>query len=370
MLLRVVAAACLMAAAAFAQLAPRVIERIEAAISTEMASQSIPALSVAVATDDELRWSAGYGMSDLENFVPAKASTVYRLASISKPITATALLQLVEQGRVDLDAPVQTYLPEFPRKPWNVTPRLLLSHLGGIRHYRGPDDFGSTQGYDSVRAALRIFQDDELAHEPGTRYLYTTYGFNVLGAIVESVAGEPFIDYLRERIFKPAGMTRIRDDSSAAIILHRARGYSKTKDGEVRNCGLADTSNKIPGGGLAGTAADLVKFAIALNRGKLLEKDTLSRMFTAARTRDGAVVPYGLGIVPGEWNGRRRISHGGGQQGTATLLHLYPENGVAIAVMCNLEGAKLAPLSEQIAEALVDKSAALGAVVLGAQPGF
>lgn len=370
MLLRVVPAACLVAAAAFAQLAPGTIERIESAISIEMAKQSIPALSVAVAMDNEVRWSAGYGMSDLENFVPAKNSTVYRLASISKPITATALLQLVEKGRVDLDAAVQTYLPEFPRKAWPVTPRLLLSHLGGIRHYNGAEDFGSTRNYESVRGALRIFQDDELMHEPGTKYLYSTYGFNVLGAIVESVTGTPFIGYLREHVFKPAGMTRIRDDSSAAIIPNRARGYARTKDGEVRNCGLADTSNKIPGGGLAGTATDLVKFAIALNRGKLLRKDTLERMFTAAHTRDGAVAPYGLGVVPGVWNDRKRISHGGGQQGTATLLHLFPESGVSIAIMCNLEGAALGPLSEQMAAALFDQSAALGAVVLGAQPRF
>jgi CubicO group peptidase (beta-lactamase class C family) len=176
----------------------------------------------------------------------------------------------------------------------------------------------------------------------------------VLGAIVESVSDEPFIEYLRERIFKPAGMKRIRDDNHMAIIPNRARGYVKDSEDRLRNCGLADTSNKIPGGGLAGTAEDLVKFAIALNRGKLLRKETVQRMFTRAATRDGTLLPYGQGVFIGEWQGRRRISHGGGQQGTATLLYLYPESGVAVGIMCNLEGAKLAPLAEQIAGGLFD----------------
>lgn len=353
MVLRAVPALCLVAAA-FGDLAPQKISRIETAISSEMSRQSIPALSVAVATENELRWSAGYGMADLENFVPAKAFTVYRLASISKPITATALLQLVERGSVDLDAPVQQYLPGFPLKEWPVTPRLLLSHLGGIRHYKGAEDFGSTRHYASVTEALRVFQDDELKHEPGTKYLYSTYGYNVLGAIVESVSGVRFIEYLREHIFGPARMKRIRDDNHMAIIPNRARGYVKDSEDRLRNCGLADTSNKIPGGGLAGTAEDLVTFAIALNRGKLLRKETVRRMFARAATRDGQPLPYGQGVVVGEWQGRRRISHGGGQQGTSTLLQLYPESGVALGIMCNLEGAKLAPLSEQIAAALFE----------------
>ena len=352
--LRLLPALCLVAAGGFAELAPEKISRIERAISSEMSSQSIPALSVALATGNELQWSAGYGMSDLENFVPAKASTVYRLASISKSITATALLQLAERGKVDLDAPVQQYLPSFPLKEWPVTPRLLLSHLGGIRHYKGAEDFGSTRHYASVTEALRAFQDDELLHEPGTKYLYTTYGYSVLGAIVEAVSGMPFADYLHEHIFEPAGMRLIRDDDSTAIIPNRARGYAKDSQDRLRNCALADTSNKVPGGGLAGTAEDLARFAIALNRGKLLRKDTVERMFTRSATRDGKPLSYGQGVFISEWQGKRRVSHGGGQQGTSTLLQLFPDSGAALAIMCNLEGAKLVPLCDQITAVLFE----------------
>jgi CubicO group peptidase (beta-lactamase class C family) len=319
-----------------------------------MSRQSIPALSIAIAAGNELQWNSGYGMADLENFVPAKAVTVYRLGSIAKTITAAAILQLAERGKVDLDAPVRRYLPDFPEKSWPITARLLLSHLGGIRHYRGAVDFNSTQRYDSVTNALTIFQNDDLVHEPGTKYLYTTYGFNVLGAIVEAAAGKPFMAYVRQNIFEPGGMDRIRDDSVSAIIPNRARGYAKNQAGELRNCNLADTSNKIPGGGMAGTAADLVKFAIALTRGKLLRDETVAEMFTARKTRDGTPLPYGYGVFISQWQGRRRIHHSGGQQGTATLLQIYPEDGLILALMCNLEGARLAELSEQIASVLFE----------------
>jgi CubicO group peptidase (beta-lactamase class C family) len=343
----------LSATAAFPQPDPQQIARIETLVGTEMSRQQIPAVSIAIGRSREGLWTSGYGMADLENFVPAKASTVYRLASISKPITATALLQQAERGKVDLDLPVEEYLDSFPRKPWPVTPRLLLSHLGGIRHYRG-DDFRSTRHYTSVTAALEVFQNEDLVHEPGTAYLYTTYGYNILGAIVERAAGEPFIDYLRRHIFEPAAMDRIRDDDFAAIIPNRARGYAKTSGGALRNCDLADTSVKIPGGGLAGTAADLVKFALALNEGKLLKKETVAEMFVRRETRDGKPLAYGYGVVIGEWQKRRRISHGGGQQGTATLLHLYPDDGLALAIMCNLEGAALVPLADQLAQVLLN----------------
>ena len=109
--------------------------KIEAAITTVMSRQNIPGLSIAIVTDNQLRWQGGYGMADVENFVPAKALTVYRIASTSKPLTAVAAMQLAEKGKLDLDAPVQKYAPSFPTKNFPITTRQLLAHLSGIRHY-------------------------------------------------------------------------------------------------------------------------------------------------------------------------------------------------------------------------------------------
>src|ERR1051325_4070809 len=157
------------------------VRKIETAISSAMAKENIPGLSVAVVVDKKLAWSNGYGLADLENFVPAKASTVYRLASISKTITSTAVLQLAERGKLDLDAPVQKYCPAFPQKQWPVTVRQVLGHLGGIRHYLAKDFPENTRHFTSINDSLVFFKDDPLIHEPGTKYFYSSFGYNLLG---------------------------------------------------------------------------------------------------------------------------------------------------------------------------------------------
>ena len=143
------------------------------AVTRTMAQEKIPGLSVAVCVNGSLRWSAGYGFSDVENRIPARPETVYRWASVSKPVTAVAVMQLVERGSMDLDAPIQAYVPTFPVKPWPVTVRQLLSHLGGVRHYKRAER-ASTQHYGHFREAFPTFQEDPLVCEPGTRHVYTT----------------------------------------------------------------------------------------------------------------------------------------------------------------------------------------------------
>ena len=215
-----------------------------------MAVSKVPGLSLAIAVNGQLRWEKGYGLADIENSIPAKTSTVYRLASISKPITAVAAMQLAEHGLLDLDAPVQKYIANFPQKPWPITTRALLAHLGGIRHYNSPAEVNSTRHYLGVTEPLEIFQRDPLVAEPGTAYHYTTYGYVLAGAVIEAAAGKRFSDCLRDGIFKPAGMQHIQADDLFAIIRNRSRGYRLNPSGQVENCAPADTSNKIPGGGL------------------------------------------------------------------------------------------------------------------------
>lgn len=168
------------------------LEKIEKAITAGMSQHGVPGLSVAVVLDHKLRWSNGYGLSDVENFIPAKAATAYRLASISKPITAAAVMQLAERGKLDLDAPIQKYCPAFPQKQWPVTARLLLAHLSGVRHYKNDAEYESTRHYKSVAEGLEMFKDDPLGFEPGTMYGYTTHGYAVLGCAVEGASGISF----------------------------------------------------------------------------------------------------------------------------------------------------------------------------------
>lgn len=331
-----------------AGLPPDKIEQIEKAITTEMSRQNIPGLSVAIVTENQLRWANGYGFTDLENFVPAKAASVYRLGSISKPITATAAMQLVERGKLNLDAPVQKYCPAFPEKPWPITARYLLGHLSGIRHYKG-EEINSTRHYTNLVDGLHIFKDEPLLFEPGTRYSYTTYGYTVLGCVAEGASGMKYVDYVRENIFQPAGMDRMRPDNVFEIIPNRAQGYRKAQNGELRNSGLADTSYKIPGGGFCSTVVDLAKFAIALQTGVLLKKETLEQMWTPSKTRDGKEMGYALGWAIDK--STKEVGHGGGQQRVTTFLLILPEKRAALVLMTNLEGAqRIRDLARQLAD--------------------
>lgn len=326
------------------------IKLIEAAIASEMSRQNIPGISVAVVTNNALRWSNGYGFADLENFVPAKAGTVYRLASISKPVTAVAVMQLVERGKLDLDAPVEKYCPAFPAKQWPVTTRHILSHLSGIRHYKSDEEFASTRRYDNIVAGLSMFKDDALLHEPGAKYTYTTFGYSVLGCAVEGASGQTFADYMREQVFKPAAMDRMRIDAIGDIILNRAQGYRRTRDGSLRNSDIADNSYKIPGGGFVSTVEDLAKFAVAMNANTLLKKETVAQMYTSQKLRDGKETNYGLGWELHLVEGRKIIGHSGAQQRVSTMLQMIPDKGFAVVLMTNIEDTRLRTLAHQITE--------------------
>jgi CubicO group peptidase (beta-lactamase class C family) len=342
-----------LAAAQPAGLPAAKLEAIRQAVREHMEAKGIPGLSVAVGNDFRLVWTDGFGSADLEHSVSAKAATVYRLGSISKPITAVAAMQLVERGRLDLDTPIRKYVPSFPEKPWPITPRQLLSHTSGIRHYGSAAEIASTRHYLDLVEPLAIFSADPLLFEPGTRFSYTTYGYNLLGAAIEAASGAKFVDYIAQNVFAPAGMTSARPDDVYEIVPNRSRGYQMGLDGRVRNCGLADTSNKIPGGGMLATSEDLVRFAIAVQRGVLLKKETVERMFTPPRLADGSLGPYALGWNVVERNGRKWVAHSGSQQGVSTQLATVPAQGLSVAVMANLERADLNPLVFRIAEILL-----------------
>jgi CubicO group peptidase (beta-lactamase class C family) len=329
------------------------VKQIEALISAEMERQKIPGLSVAVVTDARVRWSNGYGLADVENNVPAKAATVYRLASVSKTITAVAVMQLAERSKIDLDAPVQKYCPAFPEKQWPVTTRQVLAHLSGIRHYKSEEEFNSARHYESIAEGLSMFKDDPLLHEPGAKMTYTTFGYTLLGCVVEGASGAKFADYVRENVFAPAGMERTRVDSVADIIPNRAQGYRRTKDGELKNSPLADNSYKVPGGGFVSNAEDLARFAVAVETYKLLKRETTEQMFTGQKTKDGKETHYGLGWGVGTHAGLRAIGHSGAQQRVSTVLNMLPDRGLAVVVLANIEEVRLEDLMLKISDVLL-----------------
>lgn len=311
---------------------PQIEEKIQDLIKTN----SIPGVGIAIAKDGTIVYARGFGFADLENRVTFTSQTVSRIGSVSKTFTAVAVMQLAEQGRLDIGAEIQTYLPDFPKKSSPITTRHLLAHLSGIRHYRG-DEFQSARHYDDVESALAIFKDDPLLFEPGEKYSYTTYGYNLLSRIVEKVSGEKFGDYLRNHIFKPAGLEDTWLDENSRLIPLRARNYTLSKEKQLINATFVDQSNKWGGGGLLSNVEDMIKYATAVSSGRLVRPETLKQMFTSQTTRKGEPVNYGLGWRVYTENGERRIEHSGGSMGATSMLTMFPDRGLTVAVLVNCD---------------------------------
>ena len=282
-------------------------------------------------------WVKGFGYADVENKTPMKAESAYRLASVTKPMTAVAVLQLAEKGKINLDAEVQTYVPYFPKKKWPVTVRQLLGHLGGIPHYVNADAELHIKTRKTTRESIALFENYDLVAEPGTRYSYSSYGYNLLGAVVESASGQPYGDYMRDNVWRPLGVGDTRMDDPLALIPNRVRGYQLI-DGKLANSEFVDISSRFAAGGTRSTVPDLLKFAEGVMQGKLLSKRSYELMFESMQTREGRFTNYSAGWGTNSSGGRFMVTHSGGQNETRTLLVVFPAKNLAIAGAVNFEG--------------------------------
>jgi len=308
------------------------------AIAKEWVARGIPGFNVAVAIDGKIIYSEAFGYADLEQRVPAWQITKFRIGSVSKPLTSAALMKLVEQGKIDLDAPIQKYVPTFPDKGALISARMLAGHLGGIRHYKdGEPD--SQKHYDSVVDGLERFKDDPLVAPPGTKFSYSSFGYNLLSAAIEAAAGQRFLDFEQEQVFTPLGLLNTTADQPADIIPQRARWYSGAKGKPTQNAMFVDNSYKWAGGGFISTSEDLVRFGSALLQPGYLKTESLKLLFTPQKTKDGKETNYGLGWFIGKSkSGKRTFEHSGGSVGGSSELILYPDSHLVVAFICNFSG--------------------------------
>ena len=327
-------------------------QKADSLVQDEMKRQNIAGLSLTIVVDKKIAVSRAYGLADLENQVPVSTATLFRTGSIAKPMTATAAMALYQAGKLDLDAPVQKYCPAFPQKQWTITTRELLGHLSGIRHYRQDNsDVFSTKHYAHVSDAFEMFANDPLLFQPGTKMEYTTFGYDVVGCVIEGASGEDFITALNTLVLSPGGMTSTRTDDAFAIIPHRTRPYTVVAGHSIENAPFVDTSNKIPGGGLISTADDLARFAIALESGRLLDASTSDLMWTLQKTSDGKATGYAYGWGVHEEDGVRTVGHTGGQPGCSSAIWMLPGKGFAVTIMANTDEVKVLPIAEALAQA-------------------
>lgn len=311
------------------------LERLDAFLQRRLTERPSAGLSVGFSLGD-FEWMRGYGYRDVENELPATPDTSYRLASVTKVMTAVAVLQLVERGKVDLDADVRRYVPSFPKKRWPTTVRQLLGHLGGISHYRDCRLECHLKTRHSTAQALSIFQGWPLVARPGDEYVYTSYGYNLLGAVVERRSGLPYGKYLERRIFAPAGMTASGMDGAGRKVHERAQGY-RVEGGALVPSEHVDISSRFAGGGARSTVRDMLRFGRALLGDALLREDTRERMQMSMTTSDGVLTDYGMGVAVYPQSGRYVVAHAGAQPETSTYLVMFPAEDLVIFVATNVE---------------------------------
>jgi CubicO group peptidase (beta-lactamase class C family) len=333
--------------------------------SQQMKQDKVPGMTIGFVRwgkGEEARWIEGFGFADLENQLPAKSESAYRLGSVSKPLTAVAVLKLAQEGKLNLDAEVQTYVPYFPKKKWPVTTRELLAHLGGISHYKDYQVEGRIKEHKNTKESIAIFQDFDLIAEPGTKYSYSSYGYNLLAAVVESASGIPFSEYMKKNVWDPSGMTNTRIDDPTDLIPNRVRGY-RILDGEIKNSEFVDISSRLGGGGTRSTVPDLLNFAKSLAEGKLLSEKSMQLIYVSQATKDGRYVDYSAGWGTRPNNGHFMLRHSGSQQETSTVLMCFPGMKLAIACAVNQEDASASAFANRLYEVLTNERIGLDAYV-------
>ena len=318
---------------------------IDAAIEAERARQQVVGLALGVIREGRVAYLQYYGLADREKGVAVTEKTLFRWASISKTLTAVTAMQLVDEGRLDLNRDVRRYVPEFPDEGEPVTSRQLLCHQGGIVHYsngkviRTQREYGRKHPFESVILALDTFKESPLIARPGEKHSYTTHGYILLSAVIERAGKMRFADQVRARIVRPLGLETLRPDYQWERIAHRAVGY-RLGQGKVVRSTDTDVSWKLGGGGFLSNAADMARYATALIKGRLVSKASERAMWTRQRLRSGEGTSRGLGFVVETQNGTLKISHNGAQEKTRTRMVLFPRQRHGMVVLSNSENAK------------------------------
>lgn len=315
----------------------RAIDRARRLIGTHADMMGVPGMQVAVARGDELIWSEGFGFADLEQRVAVTPLTRFPIGSVTKPLTAVAAAALVEEGELDWGDDVRTHVPSFPEKRWPMTVRHLAGHLAGIRHYReGELDSLGSRRYEDVFDALEIFAEDSLLFRPGSDYEYSSFGYNLLSAVVQGAAKVPFLEVVQNRVLRPAGMRHTSPAFTDSLIPHRTETYLEKQGGGRLRAPPVDVSYKWGSAGFMSTAEDLVRFGQALLEHRLLSSENVRTLWTPTATTSGDSTGYALGwYLRATSQGRRVVHHGGSLDRARAHLAIVPSEELVVAVLAN-----------------------------------
>jgi CubicO group peptidase (beta-lactamase class C family) len=318
-------------------------------VNAEIQRQHIPGLALLVARGGKVVIAEGFGLASVELQVPVKPDTLFQSGSVGKQFTATAVMMLVEEGKVGLDDKLTKYFPHAPDQ-WNdVTIRELLSHTAGFGDY--PKNFNFRKDWTEDEL-LNMVEGIPLAYPPGTKWEYSNLGYLTLGILIHRVTGEFYGDFLQQRIFQPLGMSSTRIISEADIVPNRAAGYRLVK-GELKNQEwVAPMVNTTADGSLYFSILDLAKWDAALYTEKLLKRSSLDLMWTPAKLKNGQPNKgnYGFGWFIDGRNGHRCIHHEGSWQGFETAIDRYVDDQLTVVALTNLAGAEPGKITQHVAE--------------------
>ncbi|MEM9643644.1 MAG: serine hydrolase domain-containing protein [Planctomycetota bacterium] len=322
-------------------------------VQDTMTRNHIPGIAVAVTLGGERPWILTLGQADLENGVAVSQKTFFRFASVSKPITATATMKMVERGELLLDETVGQAWPEAHDKYRRMTLRHLLCHQSGLRHHQPIAWNAPLRHYKTLQSRIDDDSNAETMVPTGERFAYTTFGYTIVGRVMEAASKDDFAHLVDRHVFGPAGMKSAQVCDIYTITPNRASGYFRGIDGRLRNSAPFDPSGKRPGGGLGGTIEDLSSFLVELWKGTLLRDSTRQRMWTPQRLNDGSLTDYGLGWHVSENGSLYEVFHTGSQPQVSSVVLIRPTNSVTVAILCNLEQVNLLGLARRLADSVV-----------------
>lgn len=302
-----------------------------------MKESKVPGLAVTISIADSIVWSQGFGYSDVEQHVPVEPSqTKFRIASISKSLTSIAIGILVEHNKIDLDAPIQDYVPDFPLKKYPITMRQLGGHLAGIRNYIG-NEFYSTEKYKDLNEGLSVFKDDSLRFKPNSGFYYSNYGWNLISVAIENASKENFVSFMRENVFIPLKLSSTVPDFNDSIIDNRSRFYEKDSLGKIINAPYVDNSFKWAAGGYLSTTTDLVKFGEQMLHPKIISRNIFNMLISNQITSEGKFTDYGIGWMLGNIDDTAfYFGHTGTAVGGKSFLVIIPKYELVFALAANM----------------------------------
>ena len=330
-----------------------VVGRLDSLARAHVADSFTAGAAAAVVHRGDTLLLKGYGLADLEWDVPMADDAVFEIGSMTKQFTAAAVLQLVEQGKLDLDADLTAYLPDYDTRGRRVPLRRLLDHTSGIKGYTEMPMFGEFMMRDMPRDSLVArFEAEPFDFEPGTAEIYNNSAYFLLGLVIEKVAGTSYEQFLETEFFEPLGMQDSRYCSNTAVVPNRMRGYSRTPEGFER----ADYLNHLwpyAAGSICSSVEDLLTWNAALHSGRVLGPEAYASMITPRALDDGSMVRYAGGLGITETDGRTVIAHGGGINGFLSQGMYFPGDHTTVVVLVNAgEGADPRGVAADISDAL------------------